>query len=211
MPAIGPVYQPTTYNVGYEPQSEWPQQTRRSRVSKFLDWVQSDECCGKIFLGSVAVVAFVVTIILVESVTRLITGHYIIFGSESAVISVLVYALFVTFILAGCILLFMMYLRFLRNKRFYFWPFMRKEGLSRQMSGQGRNGQAMILNPSTDLLVTPAQYGPVTEAPPTMHEEDETKNLMSNDSKEINEETEERPNDLDPRIVLRPPGHRDDA
>lgn len=211
MPAIGPVYQPTTYNVGYEPQTEWAQQSRRSRLSKFLDWIQSDECCGKIFLVSVVIVALVVTIIIVEGFAVMISGGYLFLGSDSAAISVLMYALFVTFIVAGCILLFMVYLRFVRNKRFYFWPFIRKEGLSRQMSGQGRNGQAMVLNPSTDLLVTAAQYGPVIEAPPTMHEEDETKNLMSNENKEINEETEERPNDLDPRIVLRPPGHRDDA
>lgn len=45
--------------------------------------------------------------------------------------------------------------------------------------------QAMVLNPSTDLLVTSAQYGPVTEPPPTMHEEDETRNLMSSDHKEM--------------------------
>lgn len=43
----------------------------------------------------------------------------------------------------------------------------------------------MVLNPSTDLLVTAAQYGPVIEAPPAMHEEDETKNLMSNENKEM--------------------------
>lgn len=43
----------------------------------------------------------------------------------------------------------------------------------------------MVLNPSTDLLVTPAQYGPVVEAPPTMHEEDETRNLMGSENKEM--------------------------
>lgn len=145
MPAIGPVYQPTTYNVGYEPQTEWAQQSRRSRLSKFLDWIQSDECCGKIFLVSVAIVAFVLTIMIVEGITVMIFGGNSFLGSDSAAVSVLIYALFITFIVAGCILIFMMYLRFVRNKRFYFWPFIRKEGLSRQMSGQGRNGQVMVI------------------------------------------------------------------
>ena len=156
MPAIGPVYQPTTYNVGYEPQSEWPQQSRRSRLSKFLDWIQSDEFCGKIFLGSVAIVAFVLAFMLVELITKIVSGHQLLFDSDSAIISVLIYFLFVTFIVAGCILIFMMYLRFVRNKRFYFWPFIRKEGLSRQMSSQGRNGQVYTTRPPTHTLSLPS-------------------------------------------------------
>ncbi|XKL68643.1 hypothetical protein PGB90_006412 [Kerria lacca] len=210
MPAIGPVYQPTTYNVGYEPQCEWPQQPRRNRFTKLADWLQSDECCRRIFIASCIVIVLFIVFIVLEAIFTLIFGQNII-KYDDPLYAVVLYTSFTIVVVACIISLTLVYLRFMRNKRFYFWPFMRKEGLARQMSSQGRNGQAMVLNPSTDLLVTPAQYGPVMEAPPTMHEEDETRNLMGSENKEMNEEPEERHLDSDPRIVLRPPGNRDDA
>lgn len=44
--------------------------------------------------------------------------------------------------------------------------------------------QVLTLNPSTDHLIVAAQYGPSSEAPPTIIEEDETRKLMGNDNKD---------------------------
>lgn len=210
MPAISGVYQPTTYNVGYEQHPDWSQQPRRNRMSKLADWLQSDECCRRIFIASCVVIVLFIVLVLLEFVLASLSDFNVINHDDPLYTVVLYVCLFIVGI--ACILaLALVYLRFVRHKRFYFWPFVRTESLARQMSSQGRNGQAMVLNPSTDLLVTPAQYGPVIEPPLTMHEEDETRNLMSSDLKDLNEEAEERPLESDPRIVLRPPGHRDDA
>lgn len=141
MPAIGPVYQPTTYNVGYEPQSEWPQQSRRNRFTRFVDWIQSDECCRKIFITSIAIIVLFVFYISLEWIASIFFEYHIFSYSGNISTTIIFYILFVVFIVACFILLLMTYLRFMRNKRFYFWPFVRKEGLARQMSGQGRNGQ----------------------------------------------------------------------
>ncbi|KAK7573813.1 hypothetical protein V9T40_011004 [Parthenolecanium corni] len=210
MPAIGPVYQPTTYHVGYEQHSDWSQQPRRNRMSKLRDWLQSDECCRRIFIASCVVIVLFIVLVLLEFIFAGVFGQNLI-DHDYPPYTVILYVCFTIVGVAFIVVLALVYLRFVRHKRFYFWPFVRKESLARQMSNQVRNGQAMVLNPSTDLLVTSAQYGPVTEPPPTMHEEDETRNLMSSDHKEMNEEVEERPLESDPRIVLRPPGHRDDA
>lgn len=93
-------------------------------------------------------------------------------------------------------------------------------------------GQALTVNPSTDLLVT-AQYAPVSEVvyqPPTTNEDTEQSKLMPQENKELrwialfskllelifefissNEDTD-RMVERDPRIVLRPlnpPAHEE--
>lgn len=140
MPAIGPVYQPTTYNVGYEPQCEWPQQPRRNRFTKLADWLQSDECCRRIFIASCIVIVLFIVFIVLEAIFTLIFGQNII-KYDDPLYAVVLYTSFTIVVVACIISLTLVYLRFMRNKRFYFWPFMRKEGLARQMSSQGRNGQ----------------------------------------------------------------------
>lgn len=88
----------------------------------------------------------------------------------------------------------------------------KEQRLARQLDTQSGNGQILTLNPSTDLLVT-AQYGPVSEIayqPPQVSEEEETRKLMASDHKECTEENE-RMLDPDPRIVLRPLSHAEDA
>lgn len=139
MPAIGQVYQPTTYNVGYEPQSEWPQQPRRNRFSKFVDWLKSDECCRKIFIGSCSVIILFILVVIIDAVLALF-GYQLIKCDEPMYTS-LIYVCFIIVGIACIISIVLIYLRFMRHKRFYFWPFVRKESLARQMGSQGRNGQ----------------------------------------------------------------------
>lgn len=147
MPAIGPVYQPTTY-VGYEPQTEWLQQPRRSRLTKLIDWLQSDECCRRIFVASCAVIVLFIVFVVFELFVSLINGEDII-KMDEPVHTIVLYVSFALVVVACVISLSLVYLRFMQHKRFYFWPFARKEGLGRQMSGQGRNGQVSVLFIST--------------------------------------------------------------
>lgn len=139
MPAIGQVYQPTTYNVGYEPQSEWPQQPRRNRFSKFVDWLQSDEFCRKIFIGSCSVIIFFILVVILDAVLALF--GYKLIKCDEPMYTGLIYVCFIIVGIACIISIVLVYLRFMRHKRFYFWPFVRKESLARQMGSQGRNGQ----------------------------------------------------------------------
>lgn len=154
MPAIGPVYQPTTYNVGYEPQSEWAQQTRRSRLTKLIDWLQSDECCRKIFITSISIISLFICYILLEWIASIFFHYHLFSVAGETSTTVTFYVLFAIFIVACFLLLLMTYLRFMRNKRFYFWPFVRKEGLTRQMSGPGRNGQVLWNCNQHDVCLT---------------------------------------------------------
>lgn len=58
-----------------------------------------------------------------------------------------------------------------------------------------------------------AQYAPVSEIsyqPPAVSEEEETRKLMGSDNKECVEESE-RMLESDPRIVLRPRSHVEEA
>lgn len=141
MPAIGPVYQPTTYNVGYETQSEWQPPSSGNRIASFLDWIQSEECCRKLFVSSVVIVLLFVFYVLLEWIATVFFDYRIFSDSNTFVNSIVFYSLFIIFVLACFVLLLLFYLRFMKNKRFYFWPFVRKEGLSRQLNSQARNGQ----------------------------------------------------------------------
>lgn len=143
MPAIGQVYQPTTYNVGYEPHPDWPQQPRRNRLSKLADWLQSDECCRRIFIASCVVIVLFIVLVLLEFIFAFVFGSNVINHDDPLYTVVLYVCLFIVSI-ACIVALALVYLRFVRHKRFYFWPFVRKESLARQMSSQGRNGQVCV-------------------------------------------------------------------
>ncbi|CAG9860707.1 unnamed protein product [Phyllotreta striolata] len=74
-------------------------------------------------------------------------------------------------------------------------------------------GQALTINPSTDLLVT-AQYAPVSEVAyqPAQQEDTEQSKLMAPEHKDLTNEDVDRMIERDPRIVLRPlntPAHED--
>uniref|UniRef100_A0A0K8TL50 Putative conserved plasma membrane protein n=1 Tax=Tabanus bromius TaxID=304241 RepID=A0A0K8TL50_TABBR len=86
----------------------------------------------------------------------------------------------------------------------------KKQGLARTLNGNGA-GQILALNPSTDPLVSHTQYAPVSELP-TRPDDEERRNLMP-DNKDCLSSAEEsdRMLDPDPRIVLRPTGHVEEA
>ncbi|KAG5865416.1 hypothetical protein JTB14_037777 [Gonioctena quinquepunctata] len=74
-------------------------------------------------------------------------------------------------------------------------------------------GQALTVNPSTDLLVT-AQYAPVSEVAyqPAQQEDTEQSKLMPIENKDLMNEDTDRMVESDPRIVLRPlntPAHEE--
>lgn len=140
MPAIGPVYQPTTYHVGYEQHSDWSQQPRRNRMSKLRDWLQSDECCRRIFIASCVVIVLFIVLVLLEFIFAGVFGQNLI-DHDYPPYTVILYVCFTIVGVAFIVVLALVYLRFVRHKRFYFWPFVRKESLARQMSNQVRNGQ----------------------------------------------------------------------
>lgn len=143
MPAISGVYQPTTYNVGYEQHPDWSQQPRRNRMSKLADWLQSDECCRRIFIASCVVIVLFIVLVMLEFVLASLSDFNVINHDDPVYTVVLYVCLFIVGI--ACILaLALVYLRFVRHKRFYFWPFVRTESLARQMSSQGRNGQVRV-------------------------------------------------------------------
>jgi len=91
----------------------------------------------------------------------------------------------------------------------------KKQSLARQFQSQGTGnggGQGiMALNPSTDPLVSHTQYAAVSELP--RPEDEERRNLMANDNKDCLSSAEESDRMLepDPRILLRPMGHVEDA
>ncbi|XP_055303791.1 uncharacterized protein LOC129569202 [Sitodiplosis mosellana] len=85
----------------------------------------------------------------------------------------------------------------------------KKQGLARQLQS-GTGGTQLPLNPSTDPLVSHTQYAPVSELP--RPDDEECRTLMT-DNKDCLSSAEEsdRMLDPDPRIVLRPLGHVEDA
>ncbi|XP_023723723.1 uncharacterized protein LOC111873324 isoform X2 [Cryptotermes secundus] len=215
MPAIGPVYQPTT--VTYEQQNDWtpisnwfqfpfPNGSIRTR---FIQW-------ALLILGLVALAAGLVMII--EGSVDLYdtkqhdteVGETPNSDAESAGDIVIVIVGVIVVLL--CILSFGLYARMIwRTKGCPCFP-SKEQRLARQLDNQVGNGQILTLNPSTDLLVT-AQYAPVSEVsyhPPTVSEEEETRKLMGSDNKECVEESE-RMLESDPRIVLRPRSHVEEA
>lgn len=206
MPASGPVYQPTT--VTYEQQSDWApvsylSQTVNNGVnrSKCLQWLLLVVGLFCIAAGLIMLVEGAVDYSEVQhgKEDRDTTGDLAI-AITGGVLTV-VGIFFIGF-----------YIRVARRRKGCPCFPSKDQRLARQLDNQGTNGQILTLNPSTDLLVT-AQYGPVSEIayqPPAVSEEEETRKLMGSDNKECNEETE-RMLESDPRIVLRPRSHVEEA
>lgn len=216
MPASGPVYQPTT--VGYEQQNEWSRpgsylsQTVSTglRGPRCVQWSLLALSCFSISAGIIMVIETTVafsdtqqTSLHDENGNRRDSGD----GATNIVITVAGAIL----IVVGIILL-GAYIRLVRRRKGCPCFPTKEQRLARQLDTQTTNGQIMTLNPSTDLLVA-AQYGPVSEItyqPPQASEEEETRKLMASDNKECTEENE-RMLEPDPRIVLRPLSHTEDA
>lgn len=192
MPASGPVYQPTT--VGYEQQNEW------SRPGSYLSQTMSGGflstlCVQLILLASAVFSLLVGTIMIVEA-----TGNVIIAVAGGLILIIGIFLLAV-------------YIKIVRKRKGCPCFPTKEQRLARQLDTQSGNGQILTLNPSTDLLVA-AQYGPVSEIayqPPQVSEEEETRKLMASDHHKECTDENERMLDPDPRIVLRPLSHAEDA
>lgn len=214
MPASGPVYQPTT--VTYEQQSDWTPISNLSQ-SLFRNSSIRTRCIQwtLLILGLITLAAGLVMIIR-GSADLNDTKHDTETGetpdSEADGSSALVIVIGGVLLVLLCILFFGLYARMvLRRKGCPCFP-SKEQRLARQLDNQVGNGQILTLNPSTDLLVT-AQYAPVSEIsyqPPAVSEEEETRKLMGSDNKECVEESE-RMLESDPRIVLRPRSHVEEA
>lgn len=105
------------------------------------------------------------------------------------------------------------YLKFAEWRRTCVCPcgLSKKQGLARQLQGGNGGAQILPLNPSTDPLVSHTQYAPVSELP---RPEDEECRTLMNDNKDCLSSAEESDRmllDPDPRIVLRPVGHVEEA
>uniref|UniRef100_A0A1B6DDG9 Uncharacterized protein n=1 Tax=Clastoptera arizonana TaxID=38151 RepID=A0A1B6DDG9_9HEMI len=216
MPASGPVYQPTT--VSYEQQNEW------SRPGSYLSQTVSNNIRGPrciqwcmLALGIFSVSAGI--IMVVEGTVDFTDTHKHelkdeegnIVSSESPTTKLVITIMGVFLIILG-ILFLGVYVRLIRRRKGCPCFPTKEQRLARQLDTQAANGQILTLNPSTDLLVA-AQYGPVSEIayePPKVSEEEETRKLMASDNKECTEENE-RMLEPDPRIVLRPLSHAEDA
>ncbi|CAO1428847.1 unnamed protein product [Diamesa hyperborea] len=84
-----------------------------------------------------------------------------------------------------------------------------KKQFARQLQGQSGGGQILALNPSTDPLVSHTQYAPVSEIP-RVEDEEERRNLMTDNNLSTADESERMLSSSDPRIVLRPLGGQND-
>jgi len=215
MPASGPVYQPTT--VTYEQQSDWTPISNLSQ-SLFRNSSVRMRCIqwALLILGLIALAAGLVMIIEGSADLYDTKHHDAEAGetreSEAEAASDVVIVIGGVVLVLLCILFFGLYARMvLRRKGCPCFP-SKEQRLARQLDNQVGNGQILTLNPSTDLLVT-AQYAPVSEIsyqPPAVSEEEETRKLMGSDNKECVEESE-RMLESDPRIVLRPRSHVEEA
>jgi len=215
MPASGPVYQPTT--VTYEQQSDWTPISNLSQ-SLFRNSSIRTRCIqwALLILGLITLAAGLVMIIEGSADLYDTKHHDAEAGetreSEAEAASDVVIVIGGVVLVLLCILFFGLYARMvLRRKGCPCFP-SKEQRLARQLDNQVGNGQILTLNPSTDLLVT-AQYAPVSEIsyqPPAVSEEEETRKLMGSDNKECVEESE-RMLESDPRIVLRPRSHVEEA
>lgn len=217
MPTSGPVYQPTT--VSYEQQNEWSRpgsylsQTVSSsfRSPRCMQWFLL--ALGMFSLGAGVIMIIEGTIEFSDNVqTQLVDKN----GdtkqrdtSTSELVITIIGALLVIF---GVLMLGIYYVKLVRRRNECPCFPDKEERLAMQLDNQAGNGQIHTMNPSTDLLVA-TQYGPVSEIayqPPTANEHEETSKLMASDLKDSNEESE-RMLESDPRIVLRPLSHGEEA
>ncbi|CAH1108449.1 unnamed protein product [Psylliodes chrysocephalus] len=203
----GAVYQPTT--ITYE--SNGPQERWQDRPISYLASSVSQSArrpCGisclpsrnvlPIVLVSTCVACFIIGLIM------LIQGAM---GysetSENKEDIFLVVTIFGAVLFAISILLFVFFIRLTRR--------MCWRNTKDHLDTSG--GQALTVNPSTDLLVT-AQYAPVSEVAyqPAQQEDSEQSKLMPQENKDLINEDTDRMVERDPRIVLRPlntPAHEE--
>lgn len=136
MPIVGPVYQPTTYNVSYEQQTEWPHQSRRNKFLGFFDIRNNKECSSVLYI-LFHIIGIILGCLLIYYACTIIKE-----GDSNTLIVV-------TWIMI-CILYSTLYVMvavawYLMDIKHHFtWPnFIRKQGLARQMTTQSRNGQVL--------------------------------------------------------------------
>ncbi|XP_023012979.1 uncharacterized protein [Leptinotarsa decemlineata] len=195
----GAVYQPTT--VTYE--SNGPQDRWQDRPISYLASTVSQSArrpCGISCLPSRNILPLV---LVTSCVACLILGlamlvHGAIGYSETPENKEDVYLVITVFGAIFFALSILLFVFFIRITRRMCW-----KNAKDHLGTSG--GQALNVNPSTDLLVT-AQYAPVSEVAyqPAQQEDTEQSKLMSSDNKDsINEDTD-RMVERDPRIVLRP-------
>ncbi|XP_054282560.1 uncharacterized protein LOC128999861 isoform X4 [Macrosteles quadrilineatus] len=196
MPTSGPVYQPTT--VSYEQQNEW------SRPGSYLSQtVGGGPRCVQWVLLAIGIFSLSAGIIMVaegtvdftdNKQTRLEDEHGNVApanatGDESTGQVIITVAGGLLIVMG--ILLIGVYIRIVRRRKGCPCLPTKEQRLARQLDNQ---------------------YGPVSEIAyqPPQHDSEETRKLMASDNKECTEESE-RMLESDPRIVLRPLSHTEDA
>jgi len=214
MPTSGPVYQPTT--VGYEQQSEW------SRPGSYLSQtVNGGPRCVQWVVLAIGIFSISAGVIMVAEGTVDFTdnkqtrledehGNVAPASTDETTGQVIITVAGALLCVIG-ILLIGVYIRIVRRRNGCPCLPTKEQRLARQLDSQVSNGQILTVNPSTDLLVA-AQYGPVSEIAyqPPQQDSEETRKLMATDNKECTDESE-RMLESDPRIVLRPLSHAEDA
>lgn len=201
MPASGPVYQPTT--VSYEQQSEWSQPSN-GFINRTLNHIRNPRWFHWSFI-LISWILIAIGVFLFLSITTNFVRSEDIKDNYTEDIAFLVIG---SFCFVFGVVLLIGYFRYIKDKESC--PCFTSK--ARQMESQSSNGQVctyyklwkdchqyeiiiiiygfflipqvLTLNPSTDLLMASAQYGPSSEAPPTIIEEDETRKLMGNDNKD---------------------------
>lgn len=216
MPTSGPVYQPTT--VSYEQQNEW------SRPGSYLSQtvssgLRSPRCMqwfllaiGMFSLGTGIIMIIEGTLEFSDNVqTRMEDQDGEFKQTDSSTAKLVLKVIGSLLVILGLLLLGVYYVKLVRRRSDCPCFPDKQERLAMQLDNQAGNGQIHTMNPSTDLLVA-TQYGPVSEPypPPAIHDHEETSKLMANDLKDSNEESE-RMLESDPRIVLRPLSHNEEA
>ncbi|XP_025192335.1 uncharacterized protein LOC112592485 [Melanaphis sacchari] len=177
MPTSGPVYQPTT--VSYEQQSEWSQPSN-GLINRTLNHIRNPRWFHWSFI-LISWILIAIGVFLFLSITTNFVSSNDIKDNYTEDIAFLVIG---SFCFVFGVVLLIGYFRYIKDKESC--PCFNSK--ARQMESQSSNGQVLTLNPSTDLLMASAQYGPTSEAPPTIIEEDETRKLMGNDNKDCNDE-----------------------
>ncbi|XP_014293188.1 uncharacterized protein [Halyomorpha halys] len=202
MPTSGPVYQPTT--VSYEQQNEWSRpgsylsQTVSSsfRSPRCMQWFLL--ALGMFSLGAGVIMIIEGTIEFSDNVqTQLVDKNGDTKQRDTSTSELVITIIGALLVILGVLMLGVYYVKLVRRRNECPCFPDKEERLAMQLDNQAGNGQ----------------YGPVSEIayqPPTANEHEETSKLMANDLKDSNEESE-RMLESDPRIVLRPLSHGEEA
>ncbi|XP_072151962.1 uncharacterized protein [Bemisia tabaci] len=183
MPASGPVYQPTT--VSYE-QQEWSRP--HGYLSEILHTVRSPRCIQWFLLALGLVSIFIGLMMTAGGLFK----SEVEAQSDPANSGSIIVAICGVLIFVFGVLMVAVYIQLIRRRKGCSC-FSKERRLARDLHPQVGNGQ----------------YGPASENPPAVTEE-ETHQLMSNDHKEVVDEHEHML-ESDPRIVLRPLSKTEEA